>query len=192
MIAREYRLKQYCDGDVTKIENYYKAKRDKKNVWVCHHRNEIELNMTREELMDQGLYFKRPPEELIFLTNSEHSKLHATGEAHPNYRGLDRQSIIDSYIRKENSARAIAAEFGITTSTIYRILDNEGISARHHSNMRRMNGRCRENHPMFVWVCPLILYKLRVIDGMSKKQIAKELGISKPTIKLRLRDCKIS
>ena len=41
--------------------------------------------MTIEDLKDQGLYWNRPPEELIFLTPSDHMKLHSTGKNNPMY-----------------------------------------------------------------------------------------------------------
>ena len=31
------------------------------------------------------MYYKRPADELIFLTNAEHIKLHSSGENHPMY-----------------------------------------------------------------------------------------------------------
>ena len=40
---------------------------------------------TIEELVDMGLYWNRPPEELIFLTNSDHIKLHSAGTNNPMF-----------------------------------------------------------------------------------------------------------
>lgn len=45
-------------------------------MWDCHHRLEIELNKSVQELKDLNLYFNRPADELIFLTKSEHIRLH--------------------------------------------------------------------------------------------------------------------
>ena len=61
------------------IENYDMAVNDKTQLWDCHHRLEITNNgdfISRKELIKMNLYFHRPPEELIFLTKSEHSSLH--------------------------------------------------------------------------------------------------------------------
>lgn len=63
------------------IENYELAKADNFDGWHIHHRLECietggEINRTAKELQDLGLYYHRPANELIFLTASEHSKLH--------------------------------------------------------------------------------------------------------------------
>lgn len=41
--------------------------------------------MSAEELKQANMYFNRPASELIFLTNSEHWKLHMSGFRNPNY-----------------------------------------------------------------------------------------------------------
>ena len=40
--------------------------------------NETEavVNSTKQDLIDWGIYYNRPASELIFLTGSEHIKLH--------------------------------------------------------------------------------------------------------------------
>jgi hypothetical protein len=75
----------YFLKDESKIENYEKAKIDKK-TWVCHHRLEthfsngdlrpIHCAITSEELKALNMYDFRPPEELIFLTVNQHIILH--------------------------------------------------------------------------------------------------------------------
>lgn len=78
----EKRVKRYCCDDVSKIENYSLAMNDECKTWHCHHRLEIQDNGTKispRELMDRGLYYHRPASELIFLTKSEHFRLHQLG-----------------------------------------------------------------------------------------------------------------
>lgn len=77
MISKK--AKKYC-YDYTKIENYDKAISDKDETWDCHHRSEILPcgNFSRDTLKKYGLYYNRQAEELIFLTHSEHTKLHIT------------------------------------------------------------------------------------------------------------------
>ena len=68
------------------IENYNEAINDTTQMWDCHHRLETHFSdgtkrneddfLSGKELQDQNLYFHRPPEELIFLTKSEHRTLH--------------------------------------------------------------------------------------------------------------------
>lgn len=71
----------YCRDDITKIENYELAKKDNFKGWHIHHRLELTLNgefaHTPEELKRMGMYYNRPYFELIFLTKSEHQRIHA-------------------------------------------------------------------------------------------------------------------
>lgn len=60
------------------IENYDLAISDKTQVWECHHRNE--KFYSKQELKDLGLYYDRPPCELIFLTEKDHKRLHNCGK----------------------------------------------------------------------------------------------------------------
>ena len=81
-------MKNYCK-DISKIENYELAKRDNFSGWVIHHRLELietgaVIDSTRQDLIDRGIYYNRPAEELIYLTKSEHQKLHRKGKLGPN------------------------------------------------------------------------------------------------------------
>ena len=70
------------------IENYSKAIADNSEVWACHHRLETHnsngerrlVDILGTELIALGLYYDRPPEELIFLTQTEHMRLHRIGK----------------------------------------------------------------------------------------------------------------
>ena len=81
MISEEA-VKKYCDGDISKIENYDEAISDKDETWDCHHRFEISPNgnFSVDTLKKYCLYYNRPAEELIFLKHSEHISLHTTGK----------------------------------------------------------------------------------------------------------------
>ena len=68
-------VKRYCCEDISLIENYNEAI-NSDEMWQCHHRLEIELNKSKQELIDIDLYYNRPASELIFLTRSEHKALH--------------------------------------------------------------------------------------------------------------------
>lgn len=67
------------------IENYDKAIADTTQTWECHHRLETHnsdgeerlVPLSKSELKALGMYFDRPPEELIFMTPFEHTGLHA-------------------------------------------------------------------------------------------------------------------
>ena len=82
MISEE-KLNQYCNEDISKIENYEKAVSDKENMWHCHHRLEIGSNgenVSLKDLKRNGLYYNRPASELIFLLASDHTRLHNIGK----------------------------------------------------------------------------------------------------------------
>ena len=69
-----------CSEDVSLIENYKQAIADEEKMWDIHHRRECDENgqtlFTGKQLIDMGLYFKRPAAELIYVTRSMHNKLH--------------------------------------------------------------------------------------------------------------------
>lgn len=72
------------------IENYELAIADETQIWVCHHRDEIRVLpsemiaiRSKKELIENGRYFNCPPNELIFLTATEHTKLHSDFIFHP-------------------------------------------------------------------------------------------------------------
>ena len=72
--------KKFCKNYM-QIENYEKAVKDPNIKWDCHHRFELKCPLYKplvSELIANNLYYDRPAEELIFLTPSEHHKLHAT------------------------------------------------------------------------------------------------------------------
>ena len=73
------KVSAYCCQSFELIENYELCINDTKNVWDCHHRLEIQEDrlLTITELKEMGLYFNRPASELIFLTHSDHTRLHS-------------------------------------------------------------------------------------------------------------------
>ena len=86
--------KCFCK-DFTKIENYSKAILDTTQIWDCHHRLETHLpdgtirnvgeTISYEKLVADGHYYNVSPEELIFMTKAEHSKLHRSLEDNSFY-----------------------------------------------------------------------------------------------------------
>lgn len=80
------RKKHYLEGDERLIENYAEAAADPDETWVCHHRRELVPDRkTIPELKAMGLYWNRPPEELVFMRSSDHARLHSGGESNPMY-----------------------------------------------------------------------------------------------------------
>lgn len=72
-------VQKYCSEDISLIENFTKAAVDVNETWHIHHRLEISENKSRNQLIEEGLYYKRPASELIFLTKTEHLRLHHLG-----------------------------------------------------------------------------------------------------------------
>ena len=71
--------KRFCSEDISLIENYDKASKDLLEVWDIHHRKEDE-GYSKQELKDNGFYYKRPASELIFITHAKHTSLHHKGK----------------------------------------------------------------------------------------------------------------
>ena len=74
MICLRY-VKRYCK-EYWLIENYQQAVNSDER-FDCHHRKEIDENLTRKQLVDMGLYWNRPADELVFLKRSEHFSIHS-------------------------------------------------------------------------------------------------------------------
>lgn len=81
-MINEISVEKFCCEDISKIENYDKAVADTTQTWHCHHRLELiatgaVVDSSAQDLKDWGIYYNRPADELIFLTKSEHHKLHS-------------------------------------------------------------------------------------------------------------------
>lgn len=76
---------KFCRDDISKIENYEAAKNDKTKTWHLHHRLELTLDgefaLSVEQLIMHDMYYDRPYYELIFLTQSEHLRMHSLSKA---------------------------------------------------------------------------------------------------------------
>lgn len=91
-MINEYKAKRYCKEDLSKIENYEQAVNDTTQVWDLHHRDEVKVLpsgisviRSRQELKEDGRYYNCPANELIFLTHTEHARLHNKGKLNPMY-----------------------------------------------------------------------------------------------------------
>lgn len=76
-----YHIRKFCSEPLDKIENWDKAIAEPELIWDCHHRKELTEDgkpfMSSQELIENGLYWKRPASELIMLTHAEHASLHS-------------------------------------------------------------------------------------------------------------------
>lgn len=95
---------KFCKDDISLIENYDKAVTDTTQMWDCHHRDEIRILpsgmiviRSLAELKENGRYYNCPANELIFLTRSEHMKLHS------KYKSIEtRRKMSESFKGKNN------------------------------------------------------------------------------------------
>lgn len=99
-------VKWYCK-DYEKIENYQEAI-SSPGTYVCHHRKEIDEGLSRKDLIKLGLCYNRPPEELIFLSVSEHSRLHNIGNNHHSGHNLSKGS--KNKISKANKGKLLGSK----------------------------------------------------------------------------------
>lgn len=79
--------KKYCNEDISLIENYEEAVNNSEK-YDCHHRLEIQDGKkvySVKQLKELNLYYKRPAEELIFLSHVEHVRLHGKIEVHKSH-----------------------------------------------------------------------------------------------------------
>lgn len=85
--------KRLCN-DIENVENYEKAKADDFRGWHCHHRLETHnsdgerrlVDLLAKELKALDMYWHRPANELVFMTESEHHCLHNKSKigSHPS------------------------------------------------------------------------------------------------------------
>ena len=108
-MINEYYAKKFCCEDLSLIENYDKAISDTTQTLDCHHRGEI-LPCGRFSVSDLKkfeLYFNRPASELIFLTRSEHRRLHLKGVPKPYLKGIPRSEATKKAIGEANSKKIL-------------------------------------------------------------------------------------
>lgn len=141
------KVKKYCK-EYTKIENYDKAIADTTQTWACHHRDEVRtlpsgmvVLRTAEELKEIGRYYDCPPNELIFLTKSEHSRLHSSNINDDTRMKLSISTTINkkgnNYNRRKTHSifgKAFKEHYGISET------DDKKLYKREHEYYRR-NGK---------------------------------------------------
>ena len=122
----ENHAKAFCRDDISLIENYDKAIADKSQVWHCHHRRETIFS--RKDLIEIGEYYNRPACELIFLTKSEHMKLHHLGK--PTW-------IKGKHLSEETRKKMSEAKKGKHLSEEHKRKLSEAQNGKHHSEETR-------------------------------------------------------
>lgn len=112
------RANKYCNEDISLIENYEQAVNNKTQIWDCHHRKETDEGLSKAELIKQGLYWNRPASELIFLTRSEHMRLHKIGNKNSAKAVYQIDKITGEIIKVWNCVSDVTKTLGIHQSAI--------------------------------------------------------------------------
>ena len=139
-------IKSYCKDDISLIENYDKAINDKDNMWECHHILELHPDgserFSKQSLISLDLYYNRPANELIFIKQSEHRRLHMSNrivtKETRNKLSNSRQGMIFSKEHRDNLSKACKgrcsstkdkprSEFGIKFKEHYRLTKSDNI-----------------------------------------------------------------
>lgn len=79
-MINEKQARKYCKEELSKIKNYDKAIADTTQTWHCHHMTETWWNCSVKDLIENECYYNRKACELIFLTHTEHRRLHQKGK----------------------------------------------------------------------------------------------------------------
>lgn len=145
---QKHKQHAFCSEPLEQIENFKAAKVDNFAGWCIHHRLEIQPDGTRvsvQELKDQGLYWHRPAEELVFMRCGEHTSLHSKGkhfsEEHcQKISEAKRGKHLSSEHRKKLSEAKRGENnpnFGKHHSEEHRQKIAEALKGKHHSEERR-------------------------------------------------------
>lgn len=97
----ERSAKELCCEDISLIENYGKAIADQTQTWHIHHRKES--IHSRNDLIAIGEYYGRPASELIFLTPTEHHKLHRNGFVGKHHSEETKQKMREAGLKKKHT-----------------------------------------------------------------------------------------
>jgi hypothetical protein len=166
MSISKRKVKLYCK-EFENIENYQKAI-SSTGRWDCHHRNEIDMNLSVGELKEQGLYYNRPASELIFLTHEAHLSLHNKGKNNSMY---GKHHSIESRKKMSDAQKG----------------ENNPLYGKHRSAETKK--KISESNKKFI--CPIKLTYMYCKQKMSADAIAREFGVDGNTIRRHLRELNI-
>lgn len=110
-MINKIQAQMFCSEPIELIENYEEAVNDKTQVWHCHHIWGTMLGYSKDELIEMNEYYGIPACNLIFLTHSEHSRIHSIGEKN-NFFGKHhseetKKKIRERFLGKYNNKTSI-------------------------------------------------------------------------------------
>lgn len=161
-MINEIQAQKYCRDDLSKIENYDKAIADTTQTWHLHHRLELTLDgefaLTPEQLKMHDMYYNRPYYELIFLTPSEHQRLHNMNKSKESRKKMS-EAHKGKHHTEETRRKISEAHKGKTHSDDTRKKmsealkgENNPIFGKHHTDetkKKMSEAKKGKNHPLF-------------------------------------------
>lgn len=169
--------KLFCCEDISKIEGYNEAIKDKKTVWCCHHK--LGLYFDKQWLIDNGLYYNQRAEMLVFMSRSEHLSLHwkpATEETRSKISTAKMGHFVSSETKKKLSISNSKRVFQYTTDGAFIAEYNSPKDAEEQTgvNSAAISYCCRGKNRTsggFVWsYTPIEFTK---IENKNKKKICQ-------------------
>lgn len=151
------KIKEFCCDDISLIENYDIAVSSKEK-YHCHHRLEIqgELIVSRKTLIENNMYYHRPANELIFLTEAEHKKLHSNNMSEEQRKYIS-ESLTGHFVSEEtkkkisNSNKGVSRNKGIVRSEETKRKISESKTGKtlnlSEEELKRRSNFWKENNP---------------------------------------------
>ena len=141
------RREDYCCEQLDLVENYAAAKSENFKGWCIHHRLEIQPDGTRvskQQLIDQNLYYGRPASELVFMRVPEHKRLHWIGNTFNKGKQLSSEHRLKLYesrkgkqLSSEHRRKLSEAHKGKHLLAETRQKITEALRGKHHSTETR-------------------------------------------------------
>lgn len=137
-MINEKSVQQYCCEDISKIYGYKEAIADKEKMWECHHC--LGLVYSIDELIEMGLYYNQPAERLMFVTTSEHKKLHLI----TNPQELERlRTMFQGHKHTPESKQKVSQALK------GRVSPNKGKKASEETRKKMSEARSGSKHPLY-------------------------------------------
>lgn len=197
MTTDKKKLRRYCT-EYWKIENYNRATKSPEK-WHLHHRDE-DLGYTAEELKAAGLYYHLPQEKLIFLPAKEHISSHSVGKPCPfkgkHHTDEAKQKMYAAHKGKTSHNKGVPLsedtkeKMSISLKSHWES-NKHPMKGKHHSEetKKKLSEKVKDmwndpeyrekcsgkNSHLYIDVCPLLLFRYRVIEKLPYNKIRERL-----------------
>lgn len=187
MISHSRDIKLYCCEDISNIENFEVAEKSKE-LYDCHHKKEIELNVSAKDLKKMGLYWNRPANELIFIKHTEHASIHSKGRSWGKHTEEAKKKMSEKAKGRPSHQKGktgeLASMYG-RRGQLHPMYGHKHSDSYKNMMSERMSGK---NNPSYKKVCPLVLYTQYVILNKSLYTMSKELGVGRHALSKKIKE----